>query len=53
MSEWSGWYAYLGSQYEMKFSSFCVAPVPGYAIEGEGEDEVGKFKFEDMGSEDG
>ena len=33
----------------MKLSSFCVVPVPGDAIEGEGEDEVGKFKSEDMG----
>jgi hypothetical protein len=37
----------------MKFTSFNIIPCPGYAIEGEGEDEVGQFKLEDIGSQDG
>lgn len=42
---WKGYYVYEGKQYEMNFKNFHIQPVPEGAIHGDGEDEVGTFRF--------
>ncbi len=42
---WKGYYVYDGKQYQMNFKNFHAQPVPEGGIHGDGEDEVGTFRF--------
>ena len=50
---WTGWYKQFGTEHQMDFSKFQANPSPGGPIGGEGEDEVGPFRFEGSFSNDG
>lgn len=42
---WKGYYVFNEKQYEMTFKNFQAKPIPEGDIHGDGEDEVGTFRF--------
>ena len=50
---WEGHYRQFEKDHPMDFSAFKANPSPGGPIEGEGQDEVGNFRFEGSFNNDG